>query len=77
MEYTKHFKQLNTNKDLFCNKSELIILFKVIKMYLTNKFINLIIKEIGINGTLIFPTYNWDFCRGKTFDIKNSRSRNW
>jgi len=32
------------------------------------------IEAAGTNGTLIFPTYNFDFTKGKTFDIRNSRS---
>lgn len=31
-------------------------------------FIDTLITEIGDNGTLLFPTYNWDFCRGIAFD---------
>ncbi len=23
---------------------------------------------VGVNGTLLFPTYNWDFCKGKSWD---------
>lgn len=28
----------------------------------------------GVKGTLIFPTYNFDFSKGITFDIRNTRS---
>lgn len=27
---------------------------------------------VGDQGTVIFPTYNWDFCSGKTFDYKKT-----
>ena len=27
-----------------------------------------LINAVGKNGTIIFPTYNWDFCRGERFD---------
>ena len=30
--------------------------------------INKILEKIGKNGTLLIPTYNWDFCKGKRFD---------
>ena len=33
-------------------------------------FFKLILKKIGINGTLVIPTYNYDFIKGKPY-IKN------
>ena len=30
--------------------------------------------KVGVNGTLFFPTFNWGFCRGESFDIRASRS---
>ena len=35
---------------------------------------NMLMKKIGANGTLIVPTYNYDFTKGKTFDKKKSPS---
>lgn len=32
------------------------------------------ILSVGSNGTLILPTFNFDFTKGKTFDIRNTRS---
>lgn len=40
-----------------------------------NDFIDFFYDAIGDNGTLLFPTYNWDFCEGNTFDIVNSPSQ--
>lgn len=37
-----------------------------------NKFIDGLIEAVGRDGTIIFPTYNWDFCSGKTFDYKST-----
>lgn len=34
------------------------------------------IESVGKKGTLLFPTYNFDFSSGKTFDINNSKSEN-
>ncbi len=31
-------------------------------------------NAVGEKGTLIFPTYNFEFTKGKTFDIRNSKS---
>lgn len=33
-----------------------------------NVFIDGIIDIIGEEGTLIFPAFNWDFCKGRPFD---------
>ena len=32
------------------------------------------ISAVGKEGTLIFPTYNFEFTKGMTFDIRNSKS---
>lgn len=32
------------------------------------------ILSVGSEGTLILPTFNFDFTKGKTFDIRNTRS---
>jgi len=39
-----------------------------------NKFIDTIIEKIGEYGTLLFPTYSWDFCNGNNFDYNNTLS---
>lgn len=31
--------------------------------------------RIGTGGTLILPTYNWEFCQGKGFDYSKSRCK--
>ena len=33
-----------------------------------NVFLDGIIDIIGPEGTILVPTFNWDFCQGKTFD---------
>ncbi len=40
-----------------------------------NILIDAFLKEVGPNGTLIFPTYNWDFCHGTTFDYFMTKSK--
>ena len=39
----------------------------------TNALIDAFLDTIGPNGTLIFPTYNWGFCQGKTFDYHKTK----
>ena len=41
----------------------------------SHQFIDSFIQKIGPSGTLLFPTYNWDFCHGGTFDIKKTPSK--
>ena len=40
-----------------------------------NIFIDTIINKIGDEGTLLFPTYNWGFCRGEVFDYHKTLSK--
>lgn len=40
-----------------------------------NKFIDTILDRIGSEGTLLIPTFNWDFCKGTTFDYYKTASR--
>ena len=42
--------------------------------YNLNDLINDLIKTVGKDGNIIFPTFNWDFCKGITFDNKKSKS---
>ncbi len=37
-----------------------------------NVLIDSIIDIIGPEGTILVPTFNWDFCSGKTFNIKKT-----
>ena len=40
-----------------------------------NILINILKKKIGKNGTLLIPTFNWDFCKGKTFEYNKTSSQ--
>lgn len=40
-----------------------------------NAFIDEILAIIGPEGTLLIPTFNWDFCKGKCFDYKKTPSQ--
>lgn len=40
-----------------------------------HQFVDLLKEKVGEEGTLLFPTYNWDFCKGKPFNYKKTRSR--
>lgn len=38
-------------------------------------FIDSIINKVGFEGTILFPTFNWNFCRNEKFDIVNTPSQ--
>ncbi|MCL2202491.1 MAG: DUF4910 domain-containing protein [Defluviitaleaceae bacterium] len=40
----------------------------------TNLFIDSLKEAVGEGGSLVFPTYNWDFCKGIAFDYRASKS---
>ena len=40
-----------------------------------NVLIDSVQDIIGPSGTILIPTFNWDFCKGKTFDMKRTPSR--
>lgn len=37
-------------------------------------FIDTILDRVGPQGTVLFPTYSWAFCRGKVFDPRGTPS---
>lgn len=45
------------------------------KEFSYNKFLDSFIEVIGNNGTLLIPSYNWDFCKGIAFDYCNTHSK--
>ena len=40
-----------------------------------NEFIDCLQERVGKAGTLLFPTYNWDFCHGTPFDYRKTPSK--
>lgn len=40
-----------------------------------NELIDEIIERIGDTGTLLLPTYNWDFCQGKPFNWRETKGK--
>ena len=45
------------------------------KQKLFKVFLNLLLKKIGKQGTLVVPTYNYDFTKGKTFVYEKYNSQ--
>lgn len=44
-------------------------------VYDGNILLEKLMERIGPEGTLLVPTFNWDFCSGKGFDYKKSKSQ--
>ena len=42
-----------------------------------DNFIDSIINKVGNGGTILFPTFNWDFCKNITFDYIKTPSPVW
>lgn len=40
-----------------------------------DEFIDTILEKVGDTGTVLIPTFNWDFCQGTTFEYWNSPSQ--
>ena len=53
----------------------LILLKKYNEKFDPNKIIDALIKKVSPDGTLMFPTFNWDFCEGKGFDYNSTPSK--
>ena len=80
MNIKEIFSSLNINKGekILVNSSILKILIeckKKDKQFEPNQIIDTIVDKIGKTGTLLLPTYNWDFCKGIYFDYFDSKSQ--
>ncbi len=78
--YNKILNSININKDdnLFISSDMGRLLFNYLEQGIKfdcNLFIDAIQEKIGENGTLIFPTYNWKFCKGESFDYHKTLSK--
>lgn len=38
-------------------------------------FLSTLIHKVGKEGTVVIPTFNWDFCEGKTFDYNKTSGK--
>jgi aminoglycoside 3-N-acetyltransferase len=80
IKYTDIIKKLNINE------GDIVFISSDIKKLLwnsrtngevfdPNKFIDSIILAIGNSGTLLFPTFNWDFCKGIQFNYYETKCK--
>lgn len=40
-----------------------------------NDLLDAVIEAVGPEGTILLPTYNWDFCHGGTFDYNKTKGK--
>ena len=72
--------ELGIKKDdtIFVSSDIKMLVYNSIKeksKILPDDIINLLQELVGENGNLIFPTYNWDFCKGIPYDYNKSPSQ--
>ena len=80
ISYKKIISRIDLNKgDIVIVSSDILRLIYACRdnneQFDPNIFIDSIIDKIGKKGTLLFPTYNWDYCKGKPFDYQNTISQ--
>ncbi len=69
---------IKKNTNLFISSDTTQLLWKCFENEGTNDLNQLLDSlqgQTGTGGTIVIPTYNWDFCSGKTFDYKNTRCK--
>lgn len=63
--------------DIILLSSETLKVFRKCKTedseFQMDMLIDVFKDAVGIDGTLLIPTYNWGFCKGKTFDYYKTR----
>lgn len=83
-EQVKFYNSLFENLDI--SKGDILLvatdLKKIIRNFLRNKikfdadiFIDYLKNIVGDEGTILFPTYNFDFCNGVNFDYYQTESK--
>lgn len=54
-------------------------IFNLVKIYRedfdVNVFLESLMTKVGKEGTILIPTFNWDFCQGKVFDYTKTKSQ--
>ena len=80
IDFEKVFSDLDIKRDdnLLVNSDikKILIHFKRAKeKFDPNLILDELLNKISKNGTLLLPTFNWDFCSGKEFDYFKTPSR--
>lgn len=76
-DYAKHM-DIMPGDIVFISSDSRIMLYDSLRVGIDanlNDFIDGVIEAVGEQGTVVFPTYNWDFCKGEAFDYCNTPSK--
>ena len=65
---------IKQNDKLLVNSNTLNLMIKYRDKSLPSKMLDILIERVDSNGTLLFPTYNWEFCNGLNYDLLNTKS---
>ena len=74
IDYAEHLG-IHEGDTVFISSDSRILLYDALRNDAPldlNPFIDGLLRAVGKNGTVIFPTYNWDFCKGKEFNYKTT-----
>lgn len=76
IEFKKILTQLEIKKNdkILVNSNILNIISNFKNKDLPKVIIKCLKKRVSSKGTLLFPTFNWNFCKGKTFDYRKTKS---
>lgn len=65
--------------DILYVVSDIFLLTKIVREYGEvfdrERFLDTLMDVVGAEGTLMIPTFNWDFCEGIPFDYKKTRCK--
>ena len=80
IDFEKIFQNLNIKKgdNIIINSDikKILIHYKKQKEKLNpNLILDSVLSKIGDDGTLLLPTFNWDFCNGKEFNYFKTPSK--
>ena len=80
IDFEKIFHNLNIKKgdNIIINSDikKILIHYKKQKEKLNpNLILDSVLSKIGDDGTLLLPTFNWDFCNGKEFNYFKTPSK--
>lgn len=79
-DYSCLLQDLNINKgdiiDVASDMASIILFARNRKLdFDINHMIDYLKEAVGADGTVMIRTFSWDFCKGKTFDIRTSPSK--
>ena len=66
--------EISAEDNLLVNSNILNLLIKNREFFSADEIIDTLCQSITENGTLMFPAYNWNFCKGYDFNSKKTKS---